>query len=199
MIEVEIKAKISDPEGLRETLTNHDATYLISLHHEDTYFNMPKKLRDFRKTDEALRIRRSLQFKKDNPKRKEEKYFITYKGAKLDSSTKTRREMETSVKDGQVLREILKILGFQEVYTIKKERDLYLFEQEGKEIEVLIDYLPLLGNYFIEAELIVESEKDIEDARKILFAFLKKLNISKEKSIRKSYLELIIDKINLDE
>ena len=45
---------------------NLNGVYKLSLLHEDTYFNMPKELRDFKKTDEALRIRKSIEFQKDN-------------------------------------------------------------------------------------------------------------------------------------
>ncbi len=64
MIEVEIKVKISDPEILRKKFKEQGGEYKTSLFHEDTYFNMPKELRDFKKTDEALRIRKSLSFNK---------------------------------------------------------------------------------------------------------------------------------------
>ncbi|MBD3337538.1 MAG: CYTH domain-containing protein, partial [Candidatus Lokiarchaeota archaeon] len=60
MIEVEIKAEISSPDTIRKKFLEKNGIYKISLSHEDTYFNMPRKLRDFRKTDEALRIRKSI-------------------------------------------------------------------------------------------------------------------------------------------
>ena len=61
MIEVEIKVAISNPESLKENLKKLNGEYIISLDHEDTYFNMPKKLRNFKKTDEALRLRKSIE------------------------------------------------------------------------------------------------------------------------------------------
>ena len=64
-IEVEIKVKMSNPDEMREQFKSKDGVYRCSLIHEDTYFNMPKGLRDFRKSDEALRIRKSIEFNKD--------------------------------------------------------------------------------------------------------------------------------------
>jgi predicted adenylyl cyclase CyaB len=61
MIEVEIKVKISDPNQVRKRIEENKGVYKISLHHEDTYFNMPKGLRDFKQTDEALRLRKSIE------------------------------------------------------------------------------------------------------------------------------------------
>ena len=64
MIEVEIKVKISDPNLMRKKFKENNGIYKLSLDHEDTYFNMPKGLRDFRQTDEALRLRKSIEFDK---------------------------------------------------------------------------------------------------------------------------------------
>jgi adenylate cyclase class IV len=40
-----------------------------------------------------------------------------------------------------------------------------------------------------------ESYENVEKSRKILFQFLEKFGVKKEESIRKSYLELIADKL----
>jgi len=198
MIEVEIKIQIQNPERIKELFDNENGTYQFSLLHEDTYYNMPTELRDFKKSDEALRVRKSEKFNKKQQEKKTEHYYITYKGAKLDSKTKTRRELETLVKDGEILKNILDALGFREVLTVKKERELYKFMYKDKSIEVLLDYLPILDQFFIEAELLVESETKINQARDLLFSFLKCFNIKQSDSIRKSYLELIIENLKLD-
>lgn len=197
MIEVEIKVQIQNPDKIRELFNKENGKYQFSLLHEDTYYNMPKKLRDFKESDEALRIRKSNKFNKNQQEKKTEHYYITYKGAKLDSKTKTRRELETLVEDGEILKNILDALGFREVLTVKKERDLYKFTYKDKSIEVLLDYLPILDQYFIEAELLVESENKISQARELLFSFLNRFNIKESDSIRKSYLELIIEELKL--
>ena len=69
----------------------------------DRYFAHPS--RDFARTDEALRLRRIGEFN-----------FITYKGPKLDATTKTRREIEIGLADGQQAAtdaaELLAAIGF---------------------------------------------------------------------------------------
>lgn len=197
LIEVEIKAHIQNPDVLRHKFRKKNGTYQFSLLHEDTYYNMPIELRDFRETDEALRIRKSVKYHSDEPHDKQQNYYLTYKGAKLDSSTKTRKELETIVEDGMILKDILEKLGFREVLTVKKVRELYTFNYRQKKIEVLIDYLPILEQHFIEAEMRVKSENKIGEARELLLSFLNQFNIGKRDSIRKSYLELIIEKLNL--
>ena len=195
MIEVEIKVSITNPNQIRELLKKKKAIYKCSLIHEDTYYNMPEGLRDFKKTDEAFRVRKSIEFNKyyENDK-KIIKYFLTYKGAKLNSKTKTRKELESLIEEGTKIKEILAILGFREVITVKKQRELFKADYKNQSIDVLIDFLPILNQYFIEVESLSESEDNIEANQEVLFDFLDSLGISRNKSIIKSYLELIVEK-----
>ncbi len=195
MIEVEIKVKISDPDLMRKNFKENNGIYNLSLDHEDTYFNMPKGLRDFKQTDEALRLRKSIEFKRDD-KAKAQKinYFITYKGKKIDKSTKTREEIEVKIDEIEDMKTLLKLLGFREVFTVVKKRELYDFMFNDSKIEALIDYIPILEQHFVEVELITESLDNVEKSKDILFQFLNKFGIKKQESIRKSYLELISDK-----
>src|ERR1700688_1176895 len=69
----------------------------------DRYYAHPA--RDFAQTDEALRIRRIGQAN-----------YVTYKGPKLDTTTKTRRELELPLAPGDAgaagFAELLEALGF---------------------------------------------------------------------------------------
>ncbi|MFX1257872.1 MAG: class IV adenylate cyclase [Promethearchaeota archaeon] len=195
MIEVEIKARILNADEMKKKFERKEGEYKLSLIHEDTYFNMPKNLRDFKKTDEALRIRKSIEYKKNDKSYKgKKKYYITYKGKKIDTITKTRKELESKLSNGEEMKEILGILGFQEIFTVKKERDLYEFNFKDHHITALIDYIPRLKQNFIEVEIIIESTENLEEARQILFDFLSLFDIKKEDSIQLSYLELIADR-----
>jgi len=101
--EVEQKFPVADLADVQARLTDLGAA--ISSPHEewDLYFVHP--VRDFAQTDEALRIRRKKDF-----------YAITYKGPKIDQTTKTRREIELPLGDSeQAARqwvELLIALGF---------------------------------------------------------------------------------------
>lgn len=194
MIEVEIKVGISNPHEIQKKLEEHNAVYKSTLYHEDIYFNMPKGLRDFKLTDEALRIRKSIEFNKnDEKKTKQFSYFVTYKGKKVDVLTKTRQEIEIELNDSDKMIEMLNVLDFQKVLTIKKERELYEIEYKGRNLDALIDFIPVLNRYFLEVELLTENPESVEEYRKILFEFLKLIGIHKKESIRESYLELIIN------
>jgi len=196
MIEVEIKVKISNPDHIRKKFEDFNGGYKLSLRHEDIYFNMPKGLRDFKQTDEALRLRKSIEFNR-NSRTKFQKinHFITYKGKKIDKTTKTREEIEVKIDEIEDMKNLLKQLGFREVFTVIKERELYDFTFQDTRIEALIDYLPILEQYFIEVEILAESINNVENAKEILFQFLEVFGIKKEESIRTSYLELVLSKL----
>jgi len=196
MIEVEIKVKISDPDLMRKNFKENNGIYNLSLDHEDTYFNMPKGLRDFKQTDEALRLRKSIEFNRNNKKISQNiNYFITYKGKKIDTSTKTREEIEVKINEIEDMKNILKLLGFREVFTVVKERELYDFKFKNTRIKALIDYIPILEQHFVEVELITESFEKVDKSREILFQFLENFGIKKQESVRLSYLELIVNKL----
>jgi adenylate cyclase class 2 len=196
MIEVEIKVKISDPNLMRKKFKENNGIYKLSLDHEDTYFNMPEGSRDFKQTDEALRLRKSVEFLKENTSKPQKiNYYITYKGKKIDKTTKTREEIEIKISEIEAMKMLLKLLGFQEVFTVVKKRELYDFMLNDTKVEALIDYIPILEQHFVEVELITESINNVEKSKDILFEFLNKLGIKKQESIRKSYLELISDKL----
>ncbi|MFX1501584.1 MAG: class IV adenylate cyclase [Promethearchaeota archaeon] len=197
MIEVEIKVKISEPEIIKKKIMDNGGFYKLSLIHEDIYFNMPDGLRNFKETDEALRLRKSIEFNKFAISNgKEFNFFLTYKGKKVDNSTKTREEIEIKIDNIEKLSKLLRLLGFQEVLIVNKERELYEIKYKTHHIEMLIDYIQILNQYFIEVECLLDSSNNLETTRSILFELLNLFGIKKEESIRKSYLELIMDKLN---
>jgi len=60
------------------------------------------------------------------------------------------------------------------------------------------DYIPFLNQHFIELEYLTETEAEIERARNFLFDFLGLLGIQRTDSITKSYLELILEKKEME-
>ncbi len=174
MIEIEIKVKIDNKDEIIEKLKKLGFKFIKKKFQEDIYFNGSN--RDFKKTDEALRIR------DDNGT-----FFITYKGPKLDNISKTREEIEVKIEDKEKMRLILKKLGFKEVPPIRKIREIY----KRGDIIASIDNVEGLG-IFLELEKSI-SDSEITKKDEILnelLDLLKSLNISKDKIIRKSYLEL---------
>ncbi len=176
MIEVEVKVR-ADHSKIRPVLSEMGASKVGVEEQSDVYFAAP--YRNFAKTDEALRIR-SLGGQA----------VLTYKGPKLDKVSKTRVEIETPV-DGTAAAKIFHALGFLEVGAVRKKRDIF----RAGEITVCLDAVEGLGE-FLEVEIDVEDEKDLEISRRKLFEFLSKFGLSEKDSIRTSYLEMVLEKSN---
>jgi adenylate cyclase class 2 len=172
MIEMEIKAYLND-----ETLNNFYklAPKLISSSTQsDVYYNAPN--RNFKETDEALRIRVSNGHAE-----------VTYKGPKIDAETKARKEINVKIDDYQKFNTILKILNFKRIKSVDKVRRQY--ECEG--LSVMIDEVKDLGR-FLEVEVLVEG--NFEAAKERIFSLLNRIGLDKEKLTRESYLELLLKK-----
>ena len=176
MIEVEVKAQVNDPKHAERSIVALGASPIGIETQADTYYSVP--YRDFEKTDEALRIRVQNN-----------KYFFTYKGPKMDSVSKTRTEYEVEVNDADVLGNILSSMSFVPVATIVKRRKKY---RMGDFI-ISLDEVRNLGD-FMEIEVSIRDSKYHEEKLEGIFRLFEKLGIAREASIRKSYLEMILEK-----
>ena len=175
MIEVEIKLPLKDKEGVRSKLKELGAHPIGAEKQTDIYYNAPH--RNLAKTDEALRIR----FGKDAS--------LTYKGPKLDKTSKTREEIMVSIADADQTSAILKALSFDEVARITKHREAYRLD----DFTITIDDVFDLGT-FMEIETAVPEGKDYRSAQDRVFGLLGRLGLRKEDTVRESYLELILDR-----
>lgn len=176
MIEVEVKGYADDSifERVRE-----EFELIRKEHHEDTYYQHP--CRDFAETDEALRIRiRRFDGHFEA--------FLTYKGPKLDSTSKTREEIEVPINDPDEHTRILEALGFREVLTVEKVREKYYVE---KGITITLDEVEGLGK-FIEAEAVTEDRDKVPELVERLRKLLLELGVTRFE--RRSYLELLLEK-----
>ncbi len=176
MIEVEVKAKIRSFDEMRKKLDEIDAVKVKTEHQEDRYFNSP--VRDFAQTDEALRIRETKSDEKHN-------LFITYKGPKIDTKSKTREEVEMEIEDADKATKIFENLGFKEVRTVVKDREYYNYEN----YEISLDNVHGLEPY-MEIEISLEDNSDYSKAQESIFELFEKLGIT-DGFERTSYLELL--------
>src|SRR5687768_1938645 len=112
-LEVEQKYPVANHEQVRAQLAGLGCVFRAPLEQADLYFAHPA--RNFAQTDEALRLRRCVT-EGSVAEGSRDEACITYKGPKLDPTTKTRREIELPItgKDGyERYRELLEVLGFQ--------------------------------------------------------------------------------------
>ncbi len=181
MIEVEAKYKCENLGEVEAALLQKGYKYLGSRIEEDTYFQHP--CRDFKETDEALRIRRILEPGGASIE-------LTYKGPRVlgKKDVKEREEITVSLntRDYEALMLLLERLGFRRVAVVKKERRIY----RNKEIQVMIDKVDNLGS-FIEVEVISEVIGGTLAER--IKSIIKDLGI-KGQAVDKTYLELLIEK-----
>lgn len=182
MIEVELKAFINNHnfDEVKGRLELIGFKRLGLKEETDIYFNGNN--RDFRKTDEALRLRKTLDLIS-----KETLSFITYKGPKLDQVSQTRNEHEVEIDDFEKMQNILINLGYTPVLNIRKVREYF----RNAEITACLDKVDGLGT-FLELEKMEHSEDQKPAALTELNALLDSLGIPKTDLTIKSYLELLL-------
>lgn len=177
--EVEQKFPVPDVAALEAKLAAMGAAISEPGPEVDLYLAHPA--RDFAQTDEALRIRRQ------GPSNS-----ITYKGPKIDRTTKTRREIELPLPPGEesaeAWAELLATLGFTPVAEVRKLRRKVDISWQDRRVEGSLDDVERLGD-FAELELIVE-DAGVEAAKACIASLAEKLGLSG--SERRSYLELLL-------
>jgi adenylate cyclase class 2 len=177
--EVEQKYRLIDAVATGAALEKLGARWSDQQQQVDRYFNHPA--RDFARTDEALRIR---TIGHEN--------FVTYKGPKLDQTTKTRREIELPLAAGPETAgqyaELLEVLGFRFVAEVQKERRPGTLTWEDFEVQLAWDQVQRLGQ-FLELELIAD-ESGLEPAKAALASLARELDL--QQAERRSYLELLL-------
>ena len=181
MQEVEFKASLAGlaPERLEAARQALGFVPAAGLREVDTYYN--GRDRDFRKTDEALRLRSCTRL----PSGPAES-LLTYKGPKLDQVSSARQEYEVAVSDGDTAGKLLEALGYAPVFTVDKVRRE--FTRDG--VTLCLDEVAGLG-CFLELETLVPDGGDRETAEAQLLALLEALGVARDRLTRQSYLELL--------
>lgn len=181
LLEIEQKFPIADPQGVRQSLADLGTSFSAPIDQADVYFAHPS--RNFKETDEALRIRRVG-----------DENFVTYKGPKLDAATKTRREIELPLASGEQgfaqFAELLQVLGFRRVYEVHKQRLPGDLSWETRQVHVALDDVTGLGNY-LELEIVADSA-ELEGAKDCLASLATRLHLST--SERRGYLDMLLSK-----
>lgn len=177
--EVEQKFPLQNVTAVEQKLAELGATAHGPVRQIDRYYGHPS--RDFAVTDEALRIRRVGDLN-----------FITYKGPKVDKTTKTRRELEIRLPPGSEgdagFSALLEAIGFRPVAEVKKVRRRLDVPWKGSHVEAALDQVDEVGTY-LELELRAD-EKSLDSARELVGSLAKELGL--ETSERRSYLELLL-------
>ena len=179
-IEVEIKIP-GNLEKVRDRLYELKAIKLEDqVDHFDTYLNHPN--RDFKQTDEALRIRRLENHQVE----------LTYKGPKFNDKSKSRNELNIKIHDDEdTLSIIFDHLGFNVGGRVKKTREFWKYEG----VLITLDNVEFLGEY-VELEIVMEDISLVDQKVEELKAIAKTIGLDPNNHKIKSYLELIEDKLS---
>ncbi len=193
MQEVEIKAKYTNcsQEELEKYLLQHGFNRHQRVIQKDYYYNHPA--RDFRVTDEALRIRMEQR------ENKEPMGYITYKGINHSKTGQNRLEIETTLTDVEKTQQILQALGFTSVALVHKDRTEFC----KKDITLCLDRLEGIGTYIEIEKLIPETSPNAStnasinassyaETEKELLALLQKLDFIHPVIEPATYLELVM-------
>jgi adenylate cyclase, class 2 len=179
--EVEQKHRVDDVAGLTSRLSARGVVLEEPVQQSDQYFAHP--CRDFAQSDEALRIRTVGDAS-----------FVTYKGPKIDTTTKTRHEIELPLhsndSDGSQFATVLTALGFQPFAIVRKQRRKFHIEHQGRSVEGALDQVESVGA-FAELELSAD-DSDVDAARRVIGDLAQELRLGVGE--RRSYLEMLLEK-----
>ena len=182
-LEAEIKIPVNDLETVKKRLKQEGFQETEVCREEDTYSNSPYY--DMKEKDKALRIRRSR-----NMQTGEEWAQLNCKGAKLDQISMARKELETEIREPEIIEGILKELGFEplSIQVIKTRRTL-----SNGEITAAADRVEGLGE-FLELEIIAERENQREECLEKISRILRAIGYKMEQTVRTSYLSMLFGK-----
>ncbi|WP_370942220.1 class IV adenylate cyclase [Amycolatopsis sp. cg5] len=174
-IEAELKALVREPDAvahrLRQLGDEQPELY------RDIYFDRPdhtvvgagRELR-VRVIESATGIR----------------YLFTLKDAPVDEASGSKPEFETWVGDAATMREILSLLGYQEIARLTKNCRNYRFESGGRAILATLVTLSAAGDTFIEVETPAE-RADLGAALDVVRDVLTGLGIDKADITAETY------------
>ena len=180
--EVEVKIAIDSYDEMEQRILNVGAEKINREVQIDSYYDHP--CRTFQDTDEALRVRSRQPLGKEEADSRNGLVELTYKGPKIDSTTKTRIESSAMLNDSVEITSILENLSFKLVANVTKKRQFFSLPS----ITISIDDVEDVG-LFMELESVVKI-KDVDHARENIFTLMEKLGLDPSQSIRESYLEL---------
>ncbi|NLA95518.1 MAG: class IV adenylate cyclase [Clostridiaceae bacterium] len=189
MLEIELKARL-EPQRIPHLKERLGAEFSLrrTLEERDIYYQAPD--RDFKETDEALRVRNRRQGLE------EVTALLTYKGPKIDDLSNTRVELETEVGDADKIQAMLTALGYTVILTVDKKRSEYQGKGKNEKITLCLDQVEGLG-HFVELEYIAPDDlpdEERESIRDRLLSLMADLGVPRRNLTRKSYLELLIQR-----
>jgi adenylate cyclase class 2 len=180
MLEIEQKFAVANFLPIEEWMKQHGLEPGEPRQEEDCYLNAPD--RDFARTGEAFRLRRSGS-----------RNWLTYKGPKRAGPVKIRKELEPELCPGeQAALEILELfecLGYRQVARVRKTRRTCTLERDGFDVTLSLDEVEKAGT-FVEVEILAPEEQ-ADAAREALTRLTAELGLTRLET--RSYLGIVLE------
>jgi adenylate cyclase, class 2 len=180
-IEVERKARVSDPERIKALLARRASAEASTYH--DTYYDWPDSRLE-RDGGQELRVR---LVENDGGQLR---VLLTFKAAMLDRSSTP--EFETTVGDLSAADAILTGLGLVHLVAFHKRCVNYTFRANGHDIKATVVQVPELeGETFLEVETIIDDRGQTVAASNAVHSVLGDLGLSDEDLTDELYVDRV--------
>ena len=179
MIEAELKARLADPQSVRNALA--DRADVENAVYHDTYFDNAHLA--LQQSNRELRIRTKIV--DDRPR-----HILTYKEPAVDEATDSKPEHESDITDAEALKTTLIGLGYRPVIKLTKRCENYTFDTRGRSVLATVVTVAELTDTFLEVETLVEPG-DVPAALQTLRDLLTDLGVDESAQTTELYTDAV--------
>ncbi|MGH4017559.1 MAG: class IV adenylate cyclase [Pseudonocardiaceae bacterium] len=180
-IEAELKARVHNPDDVRELLRQRAAEQ--SSVYSDVYFDTPDRT--------LTRDGRELRVREVHTDAAAAQTLLTYKGAPVHAASGSKPETETTVGDAEALRAVLAALGFEVLISLEKRCTNYRFTAAGLPLLATLVWVPELEETFLEIESIVDKDAEVDPVLETIRQVFSALGIDRNDETIEAYTEAV--------
>ncbi|MGI8311600.1 class IV adenylate cyclase [Saccharopolyspora hattusasensis] len=178
-VEAELKARVSDPETVRERLRQRAEEQVQT--YRDRYFDWPSGSLDGQGYEVRLRVAETATTSTT---------LLTFKEPPVHYSG-SKPENETTLADAEPVAALLATLGLVEYIAFEKHCRNFRFTERGRDVLATLVHVPELDGTFIEVETIVADETDITAGLDAVRAVLDSLGITNDDLTTEKYTDAV--------
>lgn len=189
MKEIEIKARVDDPERVKNILSAPGRDE-ITFEKEDVYWRAPSGILPGLPPS-GIRIRKETECRNGETARR---ILVTWKTGEIRDKVEINEEREFSASDGEALKELLGLLGLKPAVRKHKRGWAWTWREDSGEPPVLAELLELEGlGWFIELEIRCgeEDEAAVRRCRTRLLSLLARTGIGEDRIETRPYTVML--------
>jgi adenylate cyclase class 2 len=180
VIEAELKARVREPEALRERLRRladeESSTY------RDTYYDRPGRSLTAEGRELRVRVIETGEMRRT---------VLTYKEPAVDTNSGSKPEHETKVADADTLDTVFRALGLEHLIAFEKRCANYRFTAHGRDMLATVVTVPEIDGTFIELETMAD-EADVHVALADIRAVLHDMGITDDDLTTEQYTDAVM-------